>query len=299
LNKKTTFWWAFATVTLVFGVIQFVPPVPVVIPALLPMEERPEHRLLRFEAISNFRDLGGYPTKDGHRVKWGKLYRSAGFWQATDSDMQTLEQLGLTALIDFRSALEKTREPNRLPPGHDFVVVEIPVLDEANESIVGEVMERIETGNFDGFNPDLMMLEANRQFANQFTPEFRQFIHTVIRANGSPIVWHCSAGKDRTGFAAAIILRILGVPLNTVLDDYLLSRLHALDARRTDLLLIRLFKGDEAAGHIRTLMGVEKAWLQAAFDEIDSKWGSFGNYVAQGLALTPADIALLQSQLLE
>jgi len=165
--------------------------------------------------------------------------------------------------------------------------------------MVGEIMQRIESGNFDGFDPNQLMLDANRQFAGQFTPKFKEFIHTVVDAKGSPIVWHCSAGKDRTGFAAAILLRVLGVPKSTVMADYMLSQKYALAGRTNKIRLLRLFKGDEAADKLTVIMGVKEAWLNAAFEEIDRRWGDFDNYVKKGLQLSDEDISALQTTLLE
>jgi len=298
LNKKKLFWSAFAVLALVFGVIQFVPSPPLVIPSQLPVAERAAHRLLNFEGIANFRDLGGYPADDGKRVRWGTLYRSGTFTHSSDADLRSLQQLQLVSLIDFRSSQEKEAEPNRLPDPTGFAVVEIPTLDDANKALVGEIMERIDSGNFDGFEPGLAMTRANRQFATEFTPQFRQFIHTVLEADGAPLVWHCSAGKDRTGFAAAILLRILGVPQDVVMQDYMASREHALAARKSQLLKLRVFKGQEAADKLAIMMGVEEAWLAAAFDEIDAQWGGFDNYVSQGLQLSNADVQRLRANLL-
>jgi protein-tyrosine phosphatase len=299
LNKKKLFWSAFTVLILVFGVIQFVPSPPLVIPAQLPLAQREAHRLLNFQGIANFRDLGGYRTGDGKQVKWGSLYRAGTFTNSSDTDLRNLQQLNLVTLIDFRSSGEKEEEPNRLPDPTGFNVVEIPTLDDGNKALVGEVMERIDSGDFEGFDPNLAMIKANRQFAGTFTPQFRQFIHTVLDADGAPVVWHCSAGKDRTGFAAAILLRILDVPRDVVVQDYMASKEHALDARRSQLLLLRVFKGEEAADKLATMMGVEEAWLEAAFDEIDARWGSFDNYVSEGLELSSTDVARLRNNLLE
>ena len=185
------------------------------------------------------------------------------------------------------------------PPPTGFRIIEIPTLDDGNKAMVGEIMERIETGNFEGFDPNDSMLEANRQFASEFTPQFREFIHTVLAENGKAVVWHCSAGKDRTGFAAAILLRILGVPRDIVMADYMESKSHALDGRKNDMRLLRLFKGDEAADKLIVMLGVEEAWLAAAFDEIDQHWGGFDSYVINALKLSPADVKQLKSTLLE
>ena len=299
MSKKKVFWSAFAVLLAIFAIIQFVPSAPLLIPAQLPPEQRAAHRLLNFEGIANFRDLGGYANEQGQQVKWGVLYRSGTFAHSSKADLQGLQQLQLATLIDFRSGGEKEEEPNQLPQPASFTVVEIPTLDEGNKALVGEVMERVESGNFDGFDPDQFMLTANRQFATEFTPQFRQFIHTVLDAEGKPVAWHCSAGKDRTGFASAILLRVLGVPQETVMRDYMESKQHALEARKNQLLLLRVFKGEEAADKLAIMMGVEEAWLLAAFEEIDARWGSFDNYVSEGLQLTDRDIAKLRKQLLE
>lgn len=299
LNKTVLGWSALACAAFMVAAIQFVPAPALVIPEHLPPEQREAHRLLNFEGIANFRDLGGYNTDDGRQVKWGVLYRTATLTHSSDADLRGIDQLGLKALIDFRSAAEKEAEPNRLPEPREFDVVEIPTLDDGNKAMVGEIMARIESGNFDGFDADALMLDANRQFATTFTPQFRQFIHTVLQAHGEPVAWNCSAGKDRTGFAAAILLRVLGVPQEVVMQDYLASKQNALQGRRGQMLLLRVFKGEEAADKMSTLLGVEAAWLEAAFDEIDATWGSFDNYVREGLGLTATDIAQLQAALLD
>jgi protein-tyrosine phosphatase len=298
VSKRKLFWSAFMVALLSVAAIQFVPAPALVIPAALPAQQREAHRLLNFEGIDNFRDLGGYPSTDGRQIKWGVLYRSATLAESSKADLHGLEQLKLATLVDFRSAAEKEAEPNHLPDPTGFKVVEIPTLDEGNKAMVEEIMARIESGNFDGFDPNAKMLEANRQFASTFTPQFRQFVHTVLEANGAPIVWHCSAGKDRTGFAAAILLRILGVPQDVVMQDYMASSQRALDARSSQLLLLRVFKGEEAADNLAVLLGVEEAWLNAAFEQIDLSWGSFDNYVRDGLGLTETDVAQLRATLL-
>jgi protein-tyrosine phosphatase len=289
----------FGLTLIALAAIQFVPSPAVVIPAMLPVEQRADHRVLGFEGISNFRDLGGYPTENGRAVAWGKLYRSGTLATASRSDLVYLEQLDLAALIDFRSSMEKEEEPSVLPDPHDFELIEIAVLDEGNEALVSEIRERIESGDFDGFDPNALMLEANRQFATNFTPQFRQFVQAVLNADGTPVAWHCSAGKDRTGFASAILLRILGVPMPTIMADYMASKQHAIDARSRDLFMIRLFAGEEAKSKMSVLLGVDEHWLEAAFTAIDQHWGSFDDYLEQGLLLTPADIQALRTALLE
>ena len=298
LSKKKLFWSFIAVAMVAIAAIQFVPAPALVVPAELPADQRAAHRLLNFEGIPNFRDLGGYPTADGRQVKWGVLYRSGTFAESSKGDLKSLAALNLNTLIDFRSAAEKELEPNQLPDPTGFTVVEIPTLDDGNQAMVAEITERIETSDFEGFDPNALMLDANRQFASTFTPQFRQFMQTILQADGAPVVWHCTAGKDRTGFASAILLRTLGVPQEVVMQDYMASKQNALEARKSQVMLLRLFKGDEAADKVSVMLGVEKEWLAAAFEQIDATWGSFENYVHQGLQLSDEDIAKLKATLL-
>lgn len=298
MRRKVIASTVFGILLAAFAVVQFIPAPPVVIPAQLPAAERADHRLLNFEGISNFRDLGGYTTTDNRTVQWGRLYRSGTLAHATPKDLEAINQLGLSTLVDFRSAAEKEEEPNRLPEPRNFELTEIPTLDGGDNSVANEVMARIESGDFGDFDPDSFMLVANREFARTYTPEFREFLQTVLAANGEPVAWHCSAGKDRTGFASAILLRLLGVPEKTILDDYMLSKQYAVEARRRDLLLLRVFKGQEAADKLEVLLGVERDWLEAGFAEIEDRYGSFDRYARDGLGLTDSDIEQLRSQLL-
>jgi protein-tyrosine phosphatase len=255
--------------------------------------------VLNFEGIHNFRDLGGYPAADGRQVKWGLLYRSGTLAEASRADLEGLRRLQLHSLVDFRSALEKEEEPNRLPDPAGFEVIEIPTLDGGDNTAAAEIIRRIEHGDFDDFDPDAFMLEANRTFADSFTPQFTEFLQVVQNADGKPVLWHCSAGKDRTGFAAAILLRILGVPQQVVVDDYAMSKEYSLAARQRELMLVRLFKGDAAADKLAVIMGVEKPWLEAGFAHIDEEYGSFERYVREGLGLSDADVLRLRETLLE
>ncbi|WP_157976739.1 tyrosine-protein phosphatase [Parahaliea mediterranea] len=297
---KSGLWkWALAVVIAGIAIVQFIPPAPVAIPAELPAPERPAHRLLAFEGIDNFRDLGGYRTADGRQVRWGVLYRAGDLSQASRFDLKQLQRLQLQTLVDFRSQIEKDAAPDRLPDNPAFAVLAIPTLDDGNSAMVEEVKARFESGDFEGFDPSALMTEANRQFANEFTPQFRQFIHTVRDAGGEPVLWHCTAGKDRTGFAAAILLQILGVPRDTIIQDYLLSNAISLEAHSRDLMLARLFKGEQAAGQIAIMMGVQQPWIEAAFASIDEHWGDFDTYVREGLKLSDADVNALQAGLLQ
>ena len=100
--------------------------------------------------------------------------------------------------------------------------------------------ERIARGDLAGIDAAALLIEANQRLATEFTPVYRRFLAELLAARGAPVLFHCTAGKDRTGFAAAIVLRLLGVPEESIVADYMRSQRYSLAARRIDLLLLRL-----------------------------------------------------------
>jgi len=272
-------------------------PKALVLPKDVSAAMREANRRIAFSGARNFRDLGGYVTLDGSTVKWGVLYRSDNLAKMTNQDLEYFSALGLYRLIDFRADYEKAEEPDHLPANPGFEVVELPIFD-SNSKLGPGLRQRIMAGNLDGVDPDALLMDGNAQFATEFTPQFRAFAQEVWAAQGKPVLFHCTAGKDRTGFAAAILLRILGVPQQIVLQDYLLSQAYILDAYSKNIMVLRLTKGEKIARLVEKLFGVNAAYLQAAFDTIDARYGSFAAYVSDGLGLSAADVAVLRSNLL-
>jgi len=288
---------ALATAGLLVALTRALRPAP--LPRHLPPEHREPGRRIPFDGLGNLRDLGGYQTTDGRTVRWGVLYRSDHLGRLSARDLRRLRHLELAVLVDFRSNAEKAAAPNRLPRGHGIKVVELPLFDDANDAMGVGLRARIERGDLTGLDAAALLIDANQRLATEFTPAYRQFVAELLAAKGAPVLFHCTAGKDRTGFAAAIVLRLLGVPEEVIVADYLRSKAYSLAARRRDLLLLRLFKGHELTALVRALLGVEEAYLQAAFDAIDREYSSFAAYARDGLGLSEADIRRLRDQLLE
>ena len=255
-------------------------------------------RRLDFSGAKNFRDLGGYQTVDGKTVRWGVLYRSDHLHHLTDADHRYFSALVLDRIIDFRAEHEKEEAPDRLPVNTGIRIVEIPILDSSTE-IWRDSRNKLIKDNLRSIDPAEFLTKTNIELATRFTPQMKQFLLELLSANGHPVLFHCAAGKDRTGFAAAIILRILGVPLNVVMDDYLLSNRYYLSARSWNLFVFRLMKGKGLSEVVKGFLEVRPAYLSAAFETIDHKYGSFKKYVDNGLGLTEQDIELLRRQYLE
>ena len=177
------------------------------------------NRSVSLEGQSNFRDVGGYETVDGKSVKRGVLYRSGELHALTDADVETLGALGIKTVVSFLIPQEiEARGGDRVPEGTKEVLLSI----EAGGGLVGEVTEARRTGDFSKVPADL-----NPKFHEMLVSEARQqyatLVREIIQANGIPLAYHCSHGIHRTGTATAIILSALGVPWETVRQDYLLS----------------------------------------------------------------------------
>lgn len=255
-------------------------------------------RIIKFRGFSNFRDLGGYPADGGVQVKWGVLYRSGHLAKMKSSDLRRFKQLGIDTIIDFRSDQEREKDPNRLPDSLIFNTLSIPILDPSTSSWAAELKTAIQTREYQNFDPSEKMREWYQELAVGHVDQYRQFIHGVLNAQGAPVLWHCTAGKDRTGFAAAILLRLLGVSQDIVEKDYLLSAKYA-DQRKALIWMLRLSRGKEAAETVQTFFQVQKEWIEAAFQSIDAHWGNFETYSHEALGLSVSHISQLRDQLLD
>jgi protein-tyrosine phosphatase len=227
------------------------------------------------------------------------LYRSDHFHNLKTHDHQKFSLMNLKNVIDFRSQAERERLPNRLPPDEALRITHIPVVDRENPNETVEMGDNLRRGDIDGINPRAYLLEYYGWYATTFTPEYRHFMQIVLDAQGQPLLFHCTAGKDRTGFAAAITLRLLGVEEGTILKDYMLTNVYTRRLRLWLLPMVALRRGFKVAQIVRNLMLTQPEYLATAFEALDAQYGSFENYVQEGLGLGPADINQLRDALLE
>jgi protein-tyrosine phosphatase len=264
-------------------------------------EDMPEHvkrRHVPLEGAHNFRDVGGYQTEDGRRVRWGLFYRSDDLSALTDADLAQLHGLGLKLVCDFRSPEEKAEEPDRLPAERTPELVELPIFDESFSPVA--FREKITSGTLGDTDLRRMLVEGNRMFATRYAPQYAAMFERLTQPDQLPALVHCTAGKDRTGFAAAVLLRTLGVPLETVYEDFLLTNHYTAREIERTLWIIRLvsmFRTDPE--QVRPVLGVERAYLEAAFGAVDERYGSFDAYRRDALGLDDAETAAFRGLALE
>ncbi|NWF64765.1 MAG: tyrosine-protein phosphatase [Chloroflexi bacterium] len=254
-------------------------------------------RSLPFRGAKNFRDLGGYETVEGRTVRWNVLYRSDALHKLTDSDLKFITALKLTRIIDFRAPYETAKEPDRLPDDLVVRLLKLP-MEDASTKVWHEARNEM-VRNMKTLDPGAYMRQTNVELATIFTPEYRLFFRELLASGGNPVLFHCAAGKDRTGFAAACILRILGVTMDVVIQDYLLTNHYLLEAYPWEMFLAGVLRGKKFVDGVRGFMRADESYLMAAFDALEKEHGSFANYVRDGLRLGEQDIAKLKLYYLE
>lgn len=262
------------------------------------MPEHVEKRHVVLEGAHNFRDLGGYATGDGRRVRWGKFYRSDALGDLTDKDVSKLGELGIKLVCDFRSAAEKAEAPDRLPTDPAPEVLELEIAVEGAE--MTELHDRILSGDLEGIDLARMLIDGNRAFVTDFADRYARLLERVRHEESLPTLVHCTGGKDRAGMASALILRTLGVPEDVVFEDFLLTNHYTQQRVEQILLFIRFasfFRTDPE--DVRPILGVRRAYLEAGFDEILERHGSFDAFRRDVLGVSDEELVAFRTMALE
>jgi protein-tyrosine phosphatase len=245
-------------------------------------------RIHRFEALENFRDYGDYGTAAGRRLARGRLFRSAHQARVSDSDLERLAGLGISAIVDLRRPGERRDQPSRRPAGWAGQVIE------SDHDDGGEAphITFLKTSDLTVDSARLFMAGVYRQLA--FEPPHLDLFARYFRALGETdgaVLIHCAAGKDRTGLLAALTHHLLGVHRDDMVADYLLTN-NAVDlAARAPAVARQLetFTGRPASHEaVVAFLGVEAAWLETALDAIAERYGSVDAYLEQALGVDSA-----------
>jgi protein-tyrosine phosphatase len=241
-------------------------------------------RHLNLAGASNFRDLGGYPARDGRIVRWRQIFRSNHLGHLTDDDIEVVRGLGVRSAFDFRGSAERAEALCRLA---EITVHSLPV----EPTVVAALRAIAASGTpLSTVHATEVMRDSYRNYVQQNTPRFRTLFAHLLE-DRTPLVIHCTAGKDRTGFACALILHTLGVPDEVISEDYLLTN--------------RFYRRDPSSGSdlpddVKQVLGsVQVSFLGAAFEAIDADYGDLDNYLRDGLGLGTAERAKLEARYLE
>lgn len=234
---------------------------------------------IRLEGAKNFRDIGGYETSDGRTVRSGLVYRANKLSSLTDADLAKLTAANVTLDVDLRNMWERRDDPDRLPEGVRYQVADVVSFEHGIAfhefvplTLGRALVDAAVTGSSDigqSIGYPFMVTYRGADVA------FRDLLTAIAGNTDGATVFHCSAGKDRTGWGTAVLLSLLGVPKATVYRDFLASN---------------TYLGRDDA--------VEKSWLDAAFAQVDRLYGGVDNYVRKGLGVDQQTIDTLRARLL-
>ena len=278
-------------------------PEPVELSPVTDMAEPERH--IALDGQPNFRDVGGYETTDGRMVKWGEVYRSGELPRLSDEDVAALDELDIRTVVSFLTEKEiAARGPDRVPGG----TVEVALPMEAGNlgDLTAVVNEARKTGDFSevpaDINPDIhrrLMVEAQEHYA--------ALLREIADPSSRPLVFHCSHGVHRTGTATAILLAALGVPWETVREDYLLSNTYRWDEIEHRLAALRdLYAENNGISpeevdttNMDAFYILQGAYIDAALEQAVEDYGSMEAYIRDGLGISDDEVERLRQQLLE
>lgn len=244
------------------------------------------------DAGRNFRELGGYQTKDGKIIKSHKLLRSANLATLTEKDKTFLYNYGLRKDMDFRSKVEAKNEPDRVPDGVEYIFNPVFERDETKSTILKDSEKDFGFSFDDGYNQMVKSYE-DMILSPKSRNAYRLFFNHLLEntKDNEAVLFHCTAGKDRTGMGAVYLLWALGVDTQTIRADYLLTNSVIKDFVNSKLETLREKQmSDPEIQSVRALMTVNQDYINKAKDVILKEAGSMDNYLNENIGLSNNEI---------
>ena len=258
-------------------------------------------RHLPLEGTPNFRDLGGYETTDGHFVRWGTIYRSGVLSNLTAGDFAYLNQLDIHVICDFRTPQENSTAPEIWIPGSNVEHVSLPI-GSGSKKNNSTSMDSILATNPSPAELKAWLTKVYGGFAFTNAPEYAK-VFAQLKEDHLPLLYHCAAGKDRTGVFSALLLLVLGVPEKTVLADYELTNKYLLNGISDDASK-KMLNSNPSLAHLtpeqrQVLMAADPEYLKSTLRQIEARYGAFDNYRRTELSVSDDDVEKLRGRLLE
>ncbi|MCX4552922.1 tyrosine-protein phosphatase [Streptomyces sp. NBC_01387] len=260
-------------------------------------------RQVLLDGAVNVRDLGGYRSHDGRTVRHGLVFRADALNQLTATGRTRLAGLGMREVVDFRTSTEVARDgADRLPEG--LAVTARPVDDSGLSAEVDAVIATrdpvAQRKALGGGAAEALMRGLYRGFVSDpgSSARFAATLRDLARHDSGPLLFHCSSGKDRTGWMSYLLLRILGVPQRTAEADYLASNTYRSAADAQTRAGLRSAGLMQDPGLLIPVQEVRPAYLDAALDQVRRDYGSLDHYLTRGLGLDHRTLAALQARLL-
>jgi len=240
---------------------------------------------IKIKKVHNFREVTNIKNIDGRTLKSGKFYRSGHLHQLKKKSFDELEKLGIKEIIDLRNSKEIAQKPDHLPS--DIVYKNYSAFEDEGDQL-DQAKKLVLKGKVNGSDADKRMLDFYKDYVIE-NPEIIKKIITEILESDQPILYHCTAGKDRTGITTALILTILKFNKETIYNDYLLSnnyRKKLVDKRLNLANNLHFLYPKMDVSVLEKLSWVETDYLDAAFNEINKKYGSIDIYIQYALGIS-------------
>ncbi len=244
-------------------------------------------RHIALAGADNFRDCGGYATHDGRTIAWGRLFRSGHLGHLRERDLAAVARLGIRLVCDLRAEGERLDLTSRLPTAAAPKVLSLPVDFPALDP--GRVRRLLLGRDFAAGALAESVVAAYRAYVIDFAPAFAAVLQALAEPGHAPALIHCNGGKDRTGFAVALVLLALGVPRPTIVEDYLLTN-HCTrwTTRRRTWLVYLASRLRVRPREMRALLEARAPYLDIAFAAMEERHGSTERYLEEALGLTAA-----------
>jgi protein-tyrosine phosphatase len=245
------------------------------------------------KTIHNFRDCGGCATTDGLRLRTGRLYRSGTLDDAGPADLRRLKTIGLKTIVDLRAPREKKKELPRLDGARR---IDVPI--ELENRVREQIQPLLTKRGAEGEVVDILK-QMYRDLADEAWPQAGELFQVLLDAGAYPVLIHCRAGKDRTGFMCALVEHAVGIERAAIFQDYLETNHHfGLVTPRMERLMKIFSFGRLQMENVRASLSARAEYLQAAFDQIDQRHGGMTAYLAK-CGVTGGEIETLRGLLVE
>lgn len=252
-------------------------------------------RIVPLKNFSNFRDLGGYDTKDGRIVKWGLFYRSEDLSNLKDSDLEYFKTLGIKNILDYRSKQEEEGKPDVEVNGVKNINISA-MSDLGNDNLdMASYVEGILKGDKMTITPKELLIEGYKSMPLN-NPAFKELFNLFKNPENTAILQHCTAGKDRTGIGSALILLALGVPEETVILDYLESNNNRKVSNEKVMAMCKPYiKDEETKKLIEGILGVSRDFIEESLKVIKQSYNSYEEYFEKEYRLNKEDLDELRN----
>ena len=257
------------------------------------MEEKNTSRLLEMSKLNNTRDLGGIRTAEGKVIRDGRLFRSGQLYFADTEDIKALKQLGIAKIFDFRSSAERTEKPD--PDIGADINIHLPIVRDIYAGIAHD--KKSEKMAFDmvianvAKDPDFGIRYMEDTYIKMVADDYAvqqygSFIRAIADSEGAPVLWHCTAGKDRAGFATVLMLELMGVSREDIIKDYMDTNIYLENeiGMILDMLKAKMdIEGAEEA--IRDFFGAREEYITMLYEYTDKNWGGMDRFIRDAMEI--------------